>query len=704
LATPFVVPFGPTGEIVYKRTYSREKADRTFETWPETVRRVVHGNLALVYGYRQQDWSMNVHDEYTRLVHYMDRFAIIPAGRQLWATGVPGREYLFNCHVSGWGETLAEHFAFTFMRLVEGGGVGANYSSKHVEKYGPPRHPVSVVLTCDEDHPDYDKMREYLTPKKDFDPKVAQEHYKALRGTGVVEDTREGWAEALRRLIDVSMSIYGVRDRGVTVYFDLSKIRREGAPLVSSGGVAAGPAPLAKMLTDVATYLSEAHADGCLSAVRLMEIEHAVAVGAVAGGKRRSARMSICHWDDPYVFDFIDCKQDSMLHWSTNISVEIDDAFFEALADEEVTARRMQAEDVHRAVCEAVLKNGEPGYWNSSLSNIGEVGTIIATNPCGEIPLEAWEACNLGHVNMDYFAPKPGTEIDHESIEEAHRLITRFLIRSTYSDINDPVQKVIQDRNRRIGVGHHGVQGFWAKLGVRYSDIAAFESGGVSSRSFLKNLYEVVRKEAREYAFAMRIAEPVKVTCIAPGGTTPKLAGITEAIGAIYARWFEQRVRFSLRDEAEFNQVSDYRAQGFKVEEDIYDPSGMTAVVVFPTENVLVKQVRDEWGLPEDIVQSADELTVRDMLEMQAYYQECWADNAISYTCNIPEGTVTPEELSGILREYLPRLKGTTIMVDATREQAPYTRISQEAYTVSEARRVADAVNEECSSGACPIR
>ena len=40
--------WGPTGELVYNLTYYRVKPDGSSETWPETVERVVDGNLALV--------------------------------------------------------------------------------------------------------------------------------------------------------------------------------------------------------------------------------------------------------------------------------------------------------------------------------------------------------------------------------------------------------------------------------------------------------------------------------------------------------------------------------------------------------------------------------------------------------------------------------------------------------------------------------
>src|SRR5690606_18770989 len=108
------------GEVVYKRTDSRTKPDGTKETWPDTVRRVVDGNLALV------DSKYHLPYERDELIRMMEEFKIIPAGRHLWMTGVPGRQYLFNCHVAGWHpDDIVEHFTFTFLRLAEGGGVGS---------------------------------------------------------------------------------------------------------------------------------------------------------------------------------------------------------------------------------------------------------------------------------------------------------------------------------------------------------------------------------------------------------------------------------------------------------------------------------------------------------------------------------------------------------------------------------------------------
>ena len=677
------IPFGPTGQVVYDRTYSRTKPDGTKETWPETVRRVVDGNLALVHGTDTDSWPVEALRERARLVHYMDRFAIIPAGRHLWASGVKGRQYLFNCHVAGWGERLSEHFEFSALRLFEGGGVGANYSTKHIAKYGYPRRQLDVHIVCDPGHADIDELR----------PLLSTEFVSDWAGAYLVEDSREGWSAALVDLIDTFMTDGEVKhaDR----VYDVSVIRPSGSRLKSSGGTASGPAPFARMMQEVARVLSYARQVGELRPLHVMEIDHAIAEAVVSGGNRRSARMAIVHWNDDHIRDFINCKQDTGKHWTTNISVEVDQEFFDELDKE-----GSWAQAVHEHVSGAMLKNGEPGYWNSTLSQQDEIGEVQATNPCGEIALEAWENCNLGHVNLDAFAPEQmGVYVDREALKEAHTLMTRFLIRATYGDVNDPKQAVALARNRRIGVGHFGVQGFFAKMGIPYSQIP--EQPRITK--LLDTLYHVVRQAASEYAFELRIPEPVKVTAVAPTGTIAKLPGVSEGIHPIYARHFERRVRFSMRDDDQFEQVAAFQAQGFLVEDDIYDQSGMTKVVVFPTEDILVEQVR-AMGWPDLVVESADELSVTQMLAVQRLYQTHWADNAVSYTVNIKPGIINESGLADILREYLPTLKGTTVMVDESRPQAPYTRITEDQYRRAAAKTVEDSTDESCSSGACPVR
>lgn len=167
--------WGAQGELVYNRTYSRPKPGGEFENWVETVIRVADGNLNLV------DEKHQLYNERKDLINMMSDFKVIPAGRHLWASGVRGREYLFNCWVAGWGPEPWTHAEFTFMRLMEGGGVGANYTngfSSRRQVQGV--HDVHIV--CDPEHPDYDKMSEAGVLSNEYTPDW---------GCFEVEDSRE---------------------------------------------------------------------------------------------------------------------------------------------------------------------------------------------------------------------------------------------------------------------------------------------------------------------------------------------------------------------------------------------------------------------------------------------------------------------------------------------------------------------------------
>ncbi|GAA2294288.1 ribonucleoside-triphosphate reductase, adenosylcobalamin-dependent [Nonomuraea roseoviolacea subsp. roseoviolacea] len=681
-----MIKWGPTGEAVYRRTYSRTLPDGTKETWPLTVERVVDGNVRLAPDYNPFKYAK----ESDQLYSLISDFKLLPAGRHLWASGVEGRQFLFNCWVSGWYENVSDHFRFTLMRLAEGGGVGANYSSKYLDRYGPIKLPTEVHIVCDPMHRDYEAMKAAGLLSDYYSPDYTGSYFE-------VEDSREGWADALADLIEAAWD----EDASPVRVYDVSRVRCKGSRIKGFGGTASGPEPLAKMLRDVGATLTTlaigfTDFDGryllTLDPLTAMEIDHAIGECVVAGGVRRSARMSILPWDDPWIMDFLDCKADPSKHWTTNISVAVDDRFFAQL-----DAGDVHADGVLGGIASRMLANGEPGVWNYSLSQAGEVDEIIATNPCGEIPLTGFgEPCNLGHVNLDAFAS--GGVFDLPGAVEAAKLMTRFLIRATHGDVTDPRSRAILDRNRRIGVGLVGYQAAFAKLGIRFSE--------THSHPYVKHvltaLQRAVRREARRYASELRIPEPIKVTTVAPTGTVAKLSGTTEGIHPVYARHFIRRIRFSTVDADERAQLDEYRQAGYKVEADMYAEN--TAVVEIPTLDPLVAQV-EALGYPAEVVESADEISVEDMLKVQATVQELFADNAVSFTVNVPAGSITPDELAKLLRVYLPRLKGTTVMVDESRPQAPYERLSRDQYeTLTGPKAVADSIDEECASGACPIR
>jgi ribonucleotide reductase alpha subunit len=190
---------------------------------------------------------------------------------------------------------------------------------------------------------------------------------------------------------------------------------------------------------------------------------------------------------------------------------------------------------------------------------------------------------------------------------------------------------------------------------------------------------------------------------VAPTGSIAKLPGVSEGIHPIYARHFMRRVRFSMPDPAQAATVQSYMNQGYLVEKCVYDQSGNTMVVAFPTKEKLVAEV-EELGYDPKIVESADEISLWDMLAFQAMYQAEWADNAVSFTVNFPEGQYSTDEAAKIIQAWLPDLKGTTLMPDGTRAQAPYERITEEEFDTYELTSVEDGTDEDCATGACPVR
>jgi len=675
------INWGPTGKLVYERTYSRVKPDGSRETWPETVERVVDGNLALV------DKRYQLEDEREDLIRLMTDFKILPAGRHLWASGVKGAQHLFNCWVAGWTEKPSEHFAFTFMRLMEGGGVGANYSNRYLADYPPVQQDLLVDIVCDPDHPDYTQLRDSGV--------LSNEYHPDWSGSFEIEDSREGWAAALVDLIDTH---YRDEVKHFHRVYDVSRVRPAGSRLRTFGGSASGPLPIAKMLLEVNAILSGlAYAGERLTGLDAMEIDHAIAQCVVAGGVRRSARMSMMHWRDPQIGQFIECKSETGSHWTTNISVEVDQEFWDSVTRKD-SPYGYHADAVLKLITEGMVGNGEPGFWDSSLSNVGEPNRVNCTNPCGEVTLEDWEPCNLGHINLAAFARDNG-KVDYLGLLKAHRLMTRFLIRATFSDVADPKSREVLDRNRRIGVGHTGVASFVALTGRRYSEAPADKQ----LTAMLRELAVEVDQAAADFCHQLRIPVPVKKRTVAPTGTISKMPGVSEGIHPIFSKYFIRRLRFSRHDDAQRLQVGLLADQGYEVSDDLY--AADTFVVSIPTKDSLLDAVERIWGRERasNIVEAADDLTLNELLAFQALYQTCWADNAVSFTANVPQG-VDP----GIVAEHITKfgglLKGATIFPESSMPQAPYERISRKEYEAATVQAVADGVDEDCASGACPIR
>lgn len=656
------IAWGPIGAEVYARTYSRQQVDGTYETWPDTVSRVVAGSTSV--------GKVN-HGEAERLAELIGSFKMLPAGRHLWITGT-GLPYTRNCFRAPWSTRLADHFEFMADQLLTGGGVGANYSQEYISQAPMLKH-FDLFITCSEEHPDYAAVKhaagDYFL---DF-AFVAMEGFPKFKR---VEDKREGWAAGWGALFDAATS------NTPYVALDVTNIRQAGAEIKTFGGTASGPAPFVESLVKVHDVLHNATGKH-LTSVEAMLCDHHIASAVVAGGARRSARMSIVHWRDPQIMEFIDCKTDHMNHWTTNISVEIDHEFTIALKVDDPHARR-----VFSAVVKGMWANGEPGFTNTDLASVGETGDVRSSNPCGEIFLEEGESCNIGSVDLDAYG------LDDDGAIEAFTLMARFLIRATLIKPYQSITAEVEAKNRRIGVGFLGMQGWAASHGVKYSEIPHSSL----LRQKLEMFRKVIRQEADRYCDELGIARCVKVTAIAPNGTISNLRGTQPGLHAILARYAWRNVRYTFGDP----RISEAMDRGLHVEPCIY--ASNTAVVRYPLRDGIMDR------FDESLIEQTSDVSLNDQLAVLSFVTESFCSgtdgNAVSFTANLDRETLgSVQAAEKVIERWLPHCKGLTVFPNESRPQSPFIVISKGEYeAVARGESFGGAIEQECANGSCPVR
>ena len=484
---------------------------------------------------------------------------------------------------------------------------------------------------------------------------------------GPIEDSIPGIFRALQEAA-VTMQ------KGGGIGVDFSTLRPRGTRARETGSIASGP-------------------------LSFMHIWDSMCGTILSTGSRRGAMMATLRCDHPDIEEFVAAKQQPGELRRFNLSVLITDDFMRAVRrnsdwplvfpaaafegkgetiDREwsnargpVPCRVIQcipARQLWNAILRATYDYAEPGLLFieriNRLNNLYYREQISATNPCGEIPLPAYGACDLGSINLTRFVLSPFTPeawIDVEAVLETARTAVRLL--DNVIDVSRfplPQQQDNARGSRRIGLGITGLADAFMMLGLGYGEDRALSLARDLMRSICQAAYRTSVELAREKArfpffdrdkylqgnFIRQLPDDIRdgiaqhgirnshLIAIAPTGTISLLAGnISSGLEPIFAASYSRKVLGADGKPIEF-ELTDFALQLWRQ---------MTGV---PT------------GTPDHFVTAAS-LPVRAHLDMQAALQPS-VDNSISKTINVSENCPF-EEFSQIYDlAYDLQLKGCT--------------------------------------------
>jgi len=614
-------PFGFTdagsnslGEVTFIRTYSRVKEDGTKERWHEVCRRVIEGMYSVQKNHAKDNrlpWNDNKAQKSAQeAFQRMFELKWTPPGRGLWAFGTPmtmekrNSSSLQNCAMVSTRDLDRNDpgalFAWVMDALMLGIGVGFD--------------------TLGQDK----KMSIYA-------PTEPESTYE-------IPDTREGWVESVRMLINSFL-----RQNQSIQLFNYDLIRPLGAPIKGFGGVASGPEPLIDLHTRIRNVIGS-RAGEMLDSRAIVDLVNLIGTCVVSGNVRRSATLALGTPEDK---DFSNLKNPEV--FADRNSYDPQNPGWAWMSNNSIAA---EIGTKYENYVDLIAENGEPGFiWLDVARNYGRLKDapdykdtrVMGFNPCAEQPLESYELCTLVEVHLNR----------HESKEDFLRTLKfAYLYGKTVTlmPTHWKITNGIMQRNRRIGTSLTGIASFADTYGLP------------TTREWMDEGYQKIRHYDYEYSEWLCVRESVRVTTVKPSGSVSLLSGATPGVhwgpgGEFYLR----AIRFGNTDPMLYL----FKAAGYKIEDDLV--SANTSVVYFPVASGH-KRAEKQVSLFEKI-------------GLAATAQKYWSDNGVSVTLSFDKEEET-KFIAPALNMYEGQLKAVSFlpMGNKTYPQQPYTEITREEY------------------------
>lgn len=655
------------------------------ETWEE--------NVARVEGMHIRKFP-ELKNDITKAFDYVRRKEVVPSMRSMQFGGEAIEKMnirIFNCSFISIERPAI--FSEIMVLLMAGTGVGYSVQQRHINK-----------------------LPEIKTPKR-------SKKY-------VIEDTINGWADALKALI--KSYFYGTQ----MPIFDYSGIRPKGTILKTSGGKAPGPEPLRKCLDEIQSIFTRKSVGEKLKPIEVHDIVCHIADCILAGGIRRSATIALF---DAFDEEMLNCKgylsaqmesdftfnkqtkqfvgdanhqgkivqvylskqefdkfeKEGVLAWywfhpqrarANNSAVFFRNDWFGKETTEEKLIFKMKKELGITENAQESLLNSFNSFVNEILPNhkVGDKyyeDIVLATTQ--EQFLKVWKACEAsgsGEPGVFWTSdPDYGTNPCGEiSLKSAQTCNLSSINVSTLKDQKDLENRVwastligtlqaTYDNFEYISENWQENQQEERLLGVSLTGICDIDYTAFD----WKKAADVATKVNEEYSAKLNINKAARITCIKPEGTASCVMGTSSGIHARHSSYYIRRIRYNKQEPIARYLMTNHPEL---VEEEEFNP--LNIVVAIPQKSPAISTVREN----ESAI---------DTLERVRFFNDNWVTpghrtgpNRHNVSCTI---SVRPNEWGKVgkwMWENRDVYSGIAVLPysDAIYKQAPFEECDEETY------------------------
>ena len=531
----------------------------------------------------------------------------------------------------------------------------------------------------------------YIVPQGSPMMGIGNNHVNVSLSNCVVVESPD---DNISSIMDAGKHLANLFKRRCGVGVDISNLRPENAPVNNSARTTTGAWSFADFYSFVCRMIGQNGRRGAL--MISMDIRH------------------------PDIEKFVVMKKDLTKVTGANISVKISDDFMKAVeskekfilqfpvdSEEPDFVKEVDAQSLWNLIVNSATKTAEPGIlmWDNIINNLpaecykDQGFRTLTTNPCGEIPLSAYDSCRLISMNLKNIVKNPfqkNAEFDFVELKRMTAVAMRLSddlvelelekLKSIIDACDTPSEKELWhnletacENGRRIGLGTHGLADAVARLNLRYDSDEALKT--------IEKIYETIRDAAYEEsvylaqergqfpafnwekeednAFIKRLPielqqmisvhgrRNISILTNAPTGSVSIMSQTSSGLEPVFRNWYIRRRKLSHSEQdVEADYVDDLGDKWMEYK--VFDHNLQEYFEMFNTEEV-----------PDFFVESND-IDWKQRVMIQAAIQKS-IDHSISSTINLPENT-NPEIVGELYQlGWKLGLKGITVYVEGSR-------------------------------------